>query len=167
MKTFRLRGLRLLLEENEELEQEQVELQEGLVINREEEGWWLIEVVVDEPASRTFHQLLADQTEVMMEVLISHERNDPATMIGRVRFVRELSDRYSILIDGKMAMRKEDVFNYIIETLIADGYSGEELLEEFKNRKEDRASWSSLMARSLYNKYRQEGVSPLNDARSN
>ena len=165
MKTFRLRGLHLLLQEDkEELEEEQVELQEGLVINREEGGWWLVEAVVAESGIAIFQHLSAEEREVVMEVLISHTQNDPATMVGRVRSIRPLADRYSILIDGKMALKKEEVFNYIMETLIEDGYSGEELLTEFKKRKQDRGSWSRHLARSLYKQYRTQGYSPLNHA---
>ncbi|QDI91258.1 hypothetical protein EPH95_08735 [Salicibibacter halophilus] len=165
MKTFRLRGLHLLLKEYEkELKEEQVELQEGLVINREEDGWWLIEAVVQESGVATFQQLSEEEREVVMEVLISHTQNDPATMVGRVRSIRPLADRYSILIDGKMAVKKEEVFNYILETLIEDGYAGEALLAEFKKRKQDRGSWSRHLARSLYKQYRTQGYSPLDHA---
>ncbi|QQK77438.1 hypothetical protein HUG15_18880 [Salicibibacter cibarius] len=165
MKTFRLRGLHLLLEkDNEKPEEEQVELQEGLVINREEDGWWLVEAVVAESGIATFQQLSEEGREVVMEILISHTQNDPATIVGRVRSIRPLTDRYSILIDGKMAVKKEEVFNYILETLIEDGYSGEELLTEFKKRKQDRGSWSRHLAGSLYKQYRTQGYSPLSHA---
>ncbi|WP_160112468.1 YwpF family protein [Salicibibacter kimchii] len=165
MKTFRLRGLHLLLQEDKkELTEEQVKIQEGLVINREEDGWWLVEAVVAESGVATFQQLLNEACKVVMEVLISHTQNDPATMVGRVRSIRSLTDRYSILIDGKMAVKKEEVFNYILETLIEDGYSGDELLTEFKKRKQDRGSWSRHLARSLYKQYRTQGYSPLDHA---
>ncbi|SDI80549.1 YwpF family protein [Natribacillus halophilus] len=165
MKTFRLQGLHLLLKEEEELQQEQVKLQEGLVINREEGGWWLLEAVIDEPSIPTFQRLSEKKSEVVMDVLISHKQNDPATMVGRVRSIRELNERYAILIDSKMALKKEDIFNYIMESLIQDGYTGDELLTEFKNRKQDRASWSAQLARSLYKQYEEQGQSPLDDAK--
>ncbi|MFB4159948.1 YwpF family protein [Geomicrobium sp. JSM 1781026] len=162
MKTFRLKGLRLLLEKDTEPGQEKIELHEGLVINREEGGWWLLEVVVDADAKKVFDQLKEQETDVMMEVIISHENNDPATMVGRIRSGRELESTYSYLIDSKMAMKKEDVFNYILDSLIADGYTGDQLIEEFKNRKADNANWSQQMARSLYEQYREKG-SPLSE----
>nr|WP_239575267.1 YwpF-like family protein [Geomicrobium sediminis] len=160
VKTFRLKGLRLLLEKDVEPEEERINMREGLVINREEEGWWLVEAVVDETAKTLFEDLLNNETDVMMEVIISHENNDPATMVGRVRSTRPLENGFAILIDSKMAMKKEDVFNYILDSLIADGYTGDQLIEEFRNRKADNASWSQQMARSLYEQYREKG-SPL------
>ncbi|WP_018921805.1 YwpF family protein [Salsuginibacillus kocurii] len=157
MKTFRLKGLELVFLKDESPVHESISYKEGLVINREEgTGWWLVDAVISPKYRERFNTLLESQEPFVMEVTITDENNDPATMIGHVREIHELSEELGVLFDAKMAIQQEDVFNFILETLIADGYSGDALLEEFKNRKENQGSWSEQVAKKLYSEVKRE-----------
>ncbi|WP_100399949.1 YwpF family protein [Bacillus sp. FJAT-44742] len=157
MKTFRLVAMQLVLSEEDKIIQEALPLQDGLIINREEKNsLWLIEAVIPKEKQELFEKWKETQEKFVVEVTITDERNDPATMTAQVRDVITLSNSISVLFDGKMAVQKDDVFNVILEGLIEDGFSGENLLEEFKNRKEDQGSWSHRVAENLYKEVKGE-----------
>lgn len=151
MKTFRLVSLKLLLMKQGTVEEKVVPLQEGLIINREEkDGSWLIEAVIPHEERDFFEKIKNEKNKLVMEVLITDRKNEPAMMAGEVKKTVTLSEKISVMIVAKMTSGKEDISNLILQELIHAGYNGESLLEEFTNRKEDKAEWSRKLAENIY-----------------
>ncbi|SDH71422.1 YwpF family protein [Alteribacillus bidgolensis] len=149
MKTFQLVSLQVLLFENEKVVHRPVPVQEGLIINREEsQSTWLIEAVIPTDQKKFLEQIR--NKTLVFEVVITESNNDPALMTGEIRDFIELSDTYSLMIDAKMAAGKDDVSNLILDGLIQDDYSGDELLNEFIYRKGDQVAWSKKLAENIY-----------------
>ncbi|PSL44490.1 YwpF-like protein [Salsuginibacillus halophilus] len=163
MKTFRLKGLQLVFPGEESPEQQPVPFQDGLVINREEgDQMWLVDARLPEAGDDVqamFDEMQETGERFVMDVTITDESNDPATMVGSVRETLPLSEGFSVLFDAYMALQQEEVFNYILESLVEDGYSGKELIEEFKNRKADQGAWSEQVAKTLYEEAAKEDAS--------
>ncbi|MFB4163110.1 YwpF family protein [Alteribacillus sp. JSM 102045] len=149
MKTFRLISLQIILMEKNKVIHRSVPLQDGLIINREESNSsWLIEAVI--PAEeKDFLKEIKNQ-KLVFEVIITERSNEPALMTGNIRQLTDLSENYSLMIDAKMAAGKDDVSNLILEGIVQDGYSGEELLNEFMYRKNDQMEWSKKLAEKIY-----------------
>ncbi|WP_240374531.1 YwpF-like family protein [Bacillus piscicola] len=152
MKTFRLVSLHLLLNAEGKITQKIIPLQQGLIINREEkDGTWLIEAVVSNEHKEFFDKRKETEETMVLEVLITDEKNEPALFVGQVKDTVELSEHISVMISATITTGKDDVSSLILEDLINDGFSGKELLQEFANRKEDQAQWSKKLAENIYN----------------
>lgn len=151
MKTFRLVSLHLLLLENGQVINTPVPLKDGLIINREEsDGSWLVEAVVSSQKKSFFQQMLDYDELCVLKVVITDKNNDPAIMSAKVRTITELSKEISVLFDASMMLGKEEVSSLILEELIADGLTGEELIKEFTHRKEDQVEWPIKIAEKIY-----------------
>ncbi|RSL31962.1 hypothetical protein D7Z54_18465 [Salibacterium salarium] len=152
MKTFRLVSIQLLLMQQDKINTRIVPLKEGLIINREEtDKSWLIEAVVPTDDKEFFQEKQDRKETVVLEVIITDRNNEPAMMTGTVRDTIMLEDSISVMIDAKMAASKDDVSNLILEGVIEDGYTGDALLKEFSDRKEDHVRWSKKLAERIYN----------------
>ncbi|MFB5663834.1 YwpF family protein [Alteribacillus sp. HJP-4] len=151
MKTFRLRSLQFFIEEEKSIELKDVPVIEGLIINREEDdGSWLLEAVIKTEHLAAFSAWKQAETLLIFEVVITHPENEPAMMKGTIRDILELNSNLSVMIDAKMAAGKDDISTMLLENLIKEGRSGEELLKEFSKRKTDQRGWSKKIAENLY-----------------
>ncbi|WP_185819554.1 YwpF family protein [Salibacterium salarium] len=151
MKTFRLVTVQLLLMQDEQIITHDVPLDQGLIINREEnDKSWLIEAVVPKNQETFFQDKQQREQMLVLEVIITDRHNDPALMKGTIRNVVMLNESVSVMIDAKMAANKDDISNLILEGLIEDGYRGDALLKEFSERKEDQIRWSKKLAERIY-----------------
>ncbi|MDQ0298475.1 hypothetical protein J2S78_000883 [Salibacterium salarium] len=151
MKTFRLVTVQLLLMQDEQIITHDVPLEQGLIINREEnDKSWLIEAVVPKNQETFFQDKQQREQMLVLEVIITDRHNDPALMTGTIRNVVMLNESVSVMIDAKMAANKDDISNLILEGLIEDGYTGDALLKEFSERKEDQVRWSKKLAERIY-----------------
>ncbi|MGY4689145.1 YwpF family protein [Salibacterium sp. K-3] len=163
MKTFRLVSLTLLLKAEENIEPYYVPLKEGLIINREEKDrTWLIEAVLPQQEDERFRSKMDTEEQMVLEVIITDQHNDPALMSGKVRQIVSLEKDISVMFDAAMAAGKDDVSNLILEELIGEGYSGEAILSEFTDRKKDQEKWSIQAAARIYEDFssfssRQDG----------
>ncbi|OIJ12770.1 hypothetical protein BKP35_09310 [Anaerobacillus arseniciselenatis] len=137
MKTFKLCSLIILLDN--ETEPKEIPLIDGLIINKEEvHKNWLLEVVVSEKWEESFKQLHNLQQKFMVEATITKKTNDPATFVSTVKSVNKLNENISILLDGFLVVKEDDFSDMILRSIIKEGYTGEEIIAEFKKRKKDR-----------------------------
>jgi hypothetical protein len=82
MKTFKLKGLKVMKKEVDQIEEKTIDLVDGLVINREDEDGWLIEAYANQEY-RAYLEQLQDVDEVMIQVKITREENDPAFLLRK------------------------------------------------------------------------------------
>src|SRR5699024_3788553 len=102
MKTFKLMGLEVMGNEHDGVEQKAVTLIDGLVINREDNNGWLLEAYVDEQYLSYFEKLV-DIKEIMLQVKITREENDPAFFITEILSINEISEqKINVLFGGRV-----------------------------------------------------------------
>src|SRR5699024_288301 len=135
MKTFKLKSLHILEGRENEIKEHPIELLDGLIINREDEkGQWLVEAFIEQDYEELFRCLERTNEEIMIEVKITKESNDPATFITTIIGINEIGDCMNVLLIGTMVDKRKHIIEDLLRDLIADGYKGKELLERFKER---------------------------------
>jgi hypothetical protein len=130
MKTFKLISLQII-DDSDALD---ITLYDGLIINKEDErNRWLIEAYVDSNYHDFFTGLLESEKETPAQVVISKKENDPATFTTRVLSVKKIDGRLSVLFEGFLK-RAKNYAELLLSDLIEKGLSGEELLNEFREK---------------------------------
>ncbi|WP_456277486.1 YwpF family protein [Bacillus sp. AK128] len=133
MKTFKLVSLKIS-HPQQQVRSQQVELLDGLVINKEdEERRWLLEIYVDKEYEELFQKLKDDEQEVKVAATISRKDNDPASFITTIQSVAVMEHNMSVLFNGVL-VGKADMSEAILTDLIDEGLQGNHLLEEYKKR---------------------------------
>lgn len=132
MKTFYLKSLRILEDDADALMAKDIELFDGLIINREDgEHGWVVEAYVDKDYEAYFTEL-KQRSEVMIQVKITSEENDPATLIASIIGMNQLGKEINVLFQGKIVDERKEQIEKKLKALIEKGYQGEELLEKLK-----------------------------------
>lgn len=133
MKTFKLNSLSVLEKTDEVIKEHAIDLMDGLIINREdEEGKWLIEAFCDIKYKDLFLRLKECAEKVMIHVKITKESNAPVVFLTTVVDINEIGNTMNVLFMGTMIDKDKRIAEELLSSLIADGYQGEELLEQFK-----------------------------------
>jgi len=132
MKTFKLKGLKIMPNEEEGVEGNRIPLYDGLVINREDKHGWLIEAYVDYELLSYFEPL-ENIEEIMIQVKITREENDPAFFITKVIGINEINEgKINVLFQGKVVDHRKSRIEEMLQMIIEEGYQGESLLKKFK-----------------------------------
>ncbi|HEX6595186.1 MAG TPA: YwpF family protein [Bacillota bacterium] len=133
MKTFKLKSLRIIESIKAEIIEHDIELLDGLIINREDEhDRWLVEAYVDQQYMDLFKRLQREREEIMIEVKITKKSNLPATFITSIIGINTIGERMNVLFMGKIVDQRKSKIEKMLRSLITKGYQGEELLEKFK-----------------------------------
>ncbi|MBR3120036.1 YwpF-like family protein [Oceanobacillus profundus] len=133
MKTFKLKRLEVVDHDDEEIEQTNIKLLDGLIINREDDkGQWLIEAYTDTSYLNYFNKLHGEQGEIMVQATITKESNEPATFITTILGINEIGDKINVLFIGTIIDRRKHIIEDLLTDLIEQGYQGRELLVKFK-----------------------------------
>src|SRR5699024_1584897 len=133
MKTFKLKDLRVIENKNDTFRQHHIPLIDGLIINREEEqNRWVIEAYMKQDRLAYFNRLKEQGEQIMVQVTITKESNPPATFITSIIGINEIARHMNVLLIGKIVDQRKDVIEKRLKNLIDEGYSGEDLLEKFK-----------------------------------
>lgn len=135
MKTFKLISLDIVEEKNEDITQRRIKLQDGLIINREDDhGRWVVEAYVDESYIEYFQSLLDKEEELIIQVKITKQSNRPATFLVKPVDTNMIGDNMNVIFIGTMVDRQQEQIEHILKQLMDEGYQDDELLEEFKRR---------------------------------
>ncbi|CAN2248532.1 YwpF-like family protein [Bacillus vallismortis] len=135
MKTFKLVDLNVERVDKEEKSIEQFPLIDGLIINKEDgENHWLIEALVAKEHLSFFEQLQNSQTEATVFVTITKQSNRPAQLTASVKNIVKLEESIQVLIYGQMVTRKQHGTETLLESLVKEGYTGNKLIEAFKQK---------------------------------
>ncbi|MBD8069451.1 YwpF family protein [Bacillus sp. PS06] len=134
MKTFRLVSLSVLPDSPSEEEIVEVDLIEGLIINREDnDRRWIIEAFIDKSYTDLFTTYKASNRELQLRVKITDESNEPAFVVATIMSINVLSEHLSVLFDAKIARTKFVNSEVILAQLLQQGLQGEELLKQFNH----------------------------------
>lgn len=133
MKTFKLKALEIIEDNDHDIIGNRIPLQDGLIINREDENnTWLIEAYISESYYDYFELLGEEKDEIMIQVKITKKSNAPATFITSIIDLNKIGERMNVLFLGKVIDRRRDHIYEMLTKLIGEGYQGEELVSEFK-----------------------------------
>ncbi|RFU67097.1 hypothetical protein D0469_15865 [Peribacillus saganii] len=132
MKTFKLVSLQLF---NDKQEAVDVELTDGLIINKEDDdNTWLVEALLQEKDYKILENAISDKQDVELRVVITKKENDPAAFQTALHSVKNVEDLYSVLFEGHLKRTKQDYAELLLQDLIHKGKSGSDLVTEFKEK---------------------------------
>lgn len=133
MKTFKLKCLEIIEDKNEDIILNDIPLLDGLTINREdEENTWVIEAYTEQTYMEFFKKLKKENDEVLIQVKITKESNDPATFLTSIIGINEIGSQMNVLFSGIIVDKQKSKIQEMLTTLVEEGYQGESLLEKFK-----------------------------------
>lgn len=133
MKTFILKSLKVIEDKNEDIVSTDIELLDGLIINREDdENAWIVEAYMERTYLDFFDKLQTENDEVLIEVKITKESNQPATFLTRIIGVNEIGSKMNVLFRGTIVDKQKSKIQEMLTSLVEEGYQGELLLEKFK-----------------------------------
>lgn len=133
MKTFKLVSMQIV-EEDKLID---IELDDGLIINKEDEhSTWLLEAYINSQYKDYFQQK-SDQ-ELVVQVVISKKENAPAAFLTNILSINDFENHVSILLKGQLKRARNDFAEIILQDLLAQGLSGDDLMNEFKLKMRSR-----------------------------
>jgi YwpF-like protein len=131
MKTFKVISLQVV--DNEKLHD--FELVDGLIINKEDgQSTWLVETYLSNEYIEFFQKAQQSKDALEIQVVISHKANDPAAFMTSIRCIKEMDDHISIMFEGKLKKQRNEYAEILLDDLVQKGYSGEELVREFREK---------------------------------
>ena len=142
MKTFKLISLHVV--EDDGLID--IKLLEGLVINQENDSrTWLLEAYISSTYLDYFKKLSKKGSPFTLRIIISRRENDPAYFYMESLQINQLSeDKMSLLFSGKVKNANSTYAELLLAHLIEKGFSGEKLLNEFKEKMLTKPAISSV-----------------------
>ncbi|MUV36301.1 uncharacterized protein JNUCC1_00102 [Lentibacillus sp. JNUCC-1] len=133
MKTFKLKGLTLMEPVGEAFEHHEIELIDGLTINREdEENRWVIEAYTTADYKEMFERLRKSGEDLMVEARITNPNNPPAQFITRIIGANEIGENVNVLFMGTIIDQRKASVEKQVKALIDAGYQGDTLVEKIK-----------------------------------
>lgn len=133
MKTFKLKSLVIIENKGKDVIKNHIPLLDGLIINREdEENNWVIEAYIEQSFFDYFQKLKDSSDQVMIEVKITTQTNEPALFITSIIGINEISDKMNVLFKGTIIDQHKEKTEALLKELVVKGYQGESLLRKFK-----------------------------------
>lgn len=104
MKTFKLKMLHIISDENKEIH---IPLLDGLIIDREDEkSNWLIEAYINKQYGDLFRKL-EGRERIFVKVKITKESNNPAWFRAKMLGLNHIGENVNVLFLGKLLSEKE------------------------------------------------------------
>ncbi|WP_449538014.1 YwpF-like family protein [Ferdinandcohnia sp. Marseille-Q9671] len=139
MKTFKLVSLTVIHQDELPSRVEEIPLLDGLIINKEDgENRWIVEAYIEKSYKAIFEKAKNTETELNLQVTISKKSNDPASLMGSVKILKNLDKSVSVLLEGKIVPARYNKAEMVLTDLIKQGLKGDGLLAEFKNRLQEK-----------------------------
>ncbi|WP_050616552.1 YwpF family protein [Bacillus testis] len=136
MKSFKLVSLQIV---NSDESLVDIELSEGLIINKEDEqNRWLIEGFIHRNQYPALVDALKGQDRIHVQVVITKKENNPANFDTEVLTIKQVDDYYSVLFEGCIIHSQIEYAEVLLEHLMEKGFSGDTLLEMFKGKIRNR-----------------------------
>jgi hypothetical protein len=131
MKSFKLVALEIV-EDDTSVD---VPLEDGLIINKEDErSTWLLEAYTDLSLYDYFKQIYDQNRDVIVEAVITKKDNDPAFFQTKIVTLNKFEHHIGVLLEGQLRRKRRDYSEILLENLIQKGLGGPTLLNEFKDK---------------------------------
>ena len=135
MKTFKMISVGILVDDKII----DFPLEDGIIINQENSHrLWVLELFID----REHHQLFEGWKEsgelLEARVVISYPENEPAGFRVAVDAVQQIGDHISVLLKGRLKRARTQYAEHLLEELITEGLSGDDLLKRFESDMRER-----------------------------
>ncbi|HZH59100.1 MAG TPA: YwpF family protein [Metabacillus sp.] len=143
MKTFKLVELKI---DEQAAEAKNIPLLDGLVINKEDgENSWLIEALISKEHLPFFKKHEEANQDLRVFVTISKPSNAPAQISAIVKTITELDESISILLEGRLlTSRPLHQPEVLLQALLEQGLTGDDLMEAFKENIQHRKETTKL-----------------------
>lgn len=129
MKTFKAVRFQIVNKHGRIIE---YELEDGVIINKEESGTgWLLEIVISNEHYETFREYQDNEQLLDIRVVITRPANDPALFESTVKSIKNFKTTMSIVFECHIYTLRQQYAESLLEQLIDDGLSGEELKKSF------------------------------------
>ena len=109
-------------------------LEDGIIINQESSHQsWVLEIFVDASYEDDFKAYIGTDTILEARAVISYPDNEPAGFRVVVNVIEDLGDQVSILMKGTLKTHRRQYAELLLEKLVEDGLSGDQLIEKFRS----------------------------------
>lgn len=114
-------------------------LYDGIIINQENSHrLWVLELFIDKKHKEIFEKWKSEEKLLTVRVVISYPGNEPATFIVSVENWRQIGERISVLMKGRLKRARSKYAEHLLEELLDEGLEGDALLERFETDMWDR-----------------------------
>lgn len=135
MKTFKM----LEFEYIADTERQPIPLIDGILINQENSHKsWILELYITTTYRPLFEELLEKNTVFEAQVVISFPDNDPARFTLVVSKIQDIHGKVSVLCRGTLKAQRKRYAEGLLQQLLAEGVSNEELLARFAQGMRER-----------------------------
>lgn len=129
MKTFKMMSVSVL----HEGQFTNFPLIDGIIINQENSHrMWILEMFIEDKHKEFFESRMKEAELLEAKVVISYPGNEPAGFLVDVITVKQIKDRVSVLLKGRLKRARTQYAEQLLEELIDEGVEGEHLLERFE-----------------------------------
>jgi len=131
MKTFKLISLEVV-EDDISVE---VPLEDGLIINKEDEGsTWLLEAYSSLSLYDYFKKIYDEGRDIIVEAVITKKENDPAYFQTKISTLNKFENHIGVLLEGRLRRIRRDYSELLLENLLQKGLDDQALLSEFREK---------------------------------
>ena len=124
---------------------QQIPLTDGIIINQENShNSWILELYIPNAYRNVFDSLLASNTVFDARAVISFPDNEPASFSLVVNNVKDIGDHISVLLKGTLKAQRKRYAEQLLQELLAEGLSNEELLARFENGMKERPKLKNI-----------------------
>ncbi|WP_369823549.1 YwpF family protein [Sporosarcina sp. P30] len=112
---------------------------DGIIINQENSHrLWVLELFIDAKHKDIMDKWKVEETLLTVRVVISYPGNEPASFDVAVENWRQIGDRISVLMKGRLKRVRSKYPEHLLEELLDEGLEGDALLEQFQTAMWDR-----------------------------
>ncbi|AOV08812.1 YwpF family protein [Sporosarcina ureilytica] len=107
---------------------------DGIIINQENSHrMWILEMFIEGKYKSFFEAKMREDELIETKVVISYPENEPAAFRVAIMNVKQIGDNISVLMKGRLKRARSQYAEQLLEQLIDEGMSGQELLEKFES----------------------------------
>ncbi|MBR2078479.1 MAG: YwpF-like family protein [Exiguobacterium sp.] len=154
MKTFRLVQVRLVQDEYGNELNLPIDLLDGLIISKEHDSEWLLEMLVSTESAVTLHHYLNKRILILAEAVITSPTNAPAALALTFTSERALNDHHTFVAEGLLLIPKQDATKQVLDSLIQEGVAASNLKPAFFEKK---VEMQQSFSRSAFNQLVKTG----------
>ena len=124
---------------------QQIPLTDGIIINQENShNSWILELYIPNTYRDIFNPLLATNTVLDARAVISFPDNEPASFSLVVSNIKDIGDHISVLLKGTLKAQRKRYAEQLLQELLAEGLSNEELLIRFESGMKERPKLKNI-----------------------